>query len=257
MQFHDRIEQLSGWTGDKREALTVIANKTAFGRRSLFTSAVTEAEKILQKAPTDNRHLVLITDGLDSTEDAEARVAAIKKLWQSGVVVHVISYTLIEYESQKPLGSVFRKGEQNPKRIPEEVLDALVHAIPVRRIEAREILRQIYQPRLLSIIIDMPYLRAQRNQTKALATAQLQLAVLSEYTGGEFVLPETLDEMLAQAGNVSRSINSQYVVTYVPKRALNDVKTDEIRSIEVTSRKPDIEVMAKRKLVVFGSRETK
>lgn len=256
LHFHDRVERLSGWTADKREALDVIEKKTGFGRRSTFTQAITEAEEILAKAPSENRHIVLITDGLDSTEDESGRGDAIRKLWQSGVVVHVISYTAMEFKAQKPFGSRIREGEPNPRRIPEEVMEQLAHALPVRQIEAREILKRIYQPRLLIFIIDMPYLRAQRNQTKALATAQLQLGVLAEYTGGEFILPDTLEEMVRQAETVSRSINSQFVVTYEPKRPLREVKGDEIRQIEVSSRRPGLDVRASRRLVVFGGRET-
>ena len=257
LNFHDRTERLIGWTLDKQETLSTIAKKAGMGRRSMFTQAMSEAETILRAAPTDNRHLVLITDGADSIGDDGARSAAIRRLWESGVVVHVISYTAMESEAQRPFGGLLQKGEPNPRRVPEEVMEALAYALPVRKIEAREILRQIYQPRLLSIIIDMPYLRAQRKQAKALAMAELQMSVLSEYTGGEFVVPETLAEMTEKAAGVSRAINSQQVVTYVPKRSLAEVKADEIRTIEVSSRRPGVEVRARRKLVIFGPAETK
>lgn len=256
IQSHDRIEQLADWTTDKGAALTAIDKKAGFGRRSSFTLAIAEAEKILSKAPTENRHFVLITDGLDTIENEEARSAAIRKLWQSGVVVHVISYTLMEIKGQKFLGGLIQKGEDKPRRMPDEVMEQLVYAIPVRKIVARDILRQIYQPRLISIIIDRPFLRAQKNQTKDLATAQLQLSVLSDHTGGEFFLPDTLDEMTGQARRISQAINSQFVVTYSPKRPLKDTTADEIRHIEVTSRRPDIEIRASRRLVVFAGGET-
>ncbi len=257
IQFHDRVEELTGWTTDKAKALTDIHNRTGFGRRSSFTRGVQEAGRILANAPTENRHLVLITDGLDTIEETAARSAAIRKLWQSGIVVHVISYTQMEFKGQKLLGGLLQDGEHNPRRMPEQVLEELLYTIPVKKTIARDILRQIYQPRLLSIIIDKPFLRAQKNQSKSLATAQVQLAVLSEYTGGEFYLPDTVDEMAGQARQIGQIINSQVVVTYTPKRPLKDSASDEIRQIDVSSRRAGIEIRASRKLIVFGPAETK
>ena len=256
IQSHDRVEPIIAWNLDKTATLDAIGRKAGFGRRSSFTLAISETEKMFANAPTDNRHLVLITDGLDTIENEPARSEAIRKLWQSGVVVHVISYTLLEQTSRKFLGGVVQKGEHKPKRLPDEVMDQLVYAIPVRKTIARDILANIYQPRLLIIIVDAPFLRAQKNHSKSLATAQLQLSVLSEHTGGEFFLPDTLDEMTDQARRIGQTINSQFVITYSPKRPLAEVKTDEMRQIEVTSRRPDIDVRASRRLVVFGSRET-
>ena len=256
IQSNDRVEPIIGWNNDKSATLSAIDKKTGFGRRSSFTLAISEAEKLLTGAPTDNRHLVLVTDGLDTIENNAARSEAIRKLWQSGVVVHSISYTFLELKGQKFLGGLLQKGEHNPKRLPDEVMEQLIYAIPVRKTIARDILRGIYQPRLFTIIVDQPFLRAQKDQSKSLATAQLQLSVLSEHTGGEFFLPDTLDEMTDQARRIGQIINSQFVITYSPKRPLNDVKADEIRQIEVTSRRHGTDVRASRRLVIFGARET-
>lgn len=256
IQSNDRVEKLVDWTTDKPKALTAIDNKITFGRMSTFTPAVIEAGKILEKAPTENRHLVLITDGLDTIENDAARSEAIRKLWQSGVVVHVISYTLLENKTQPIMGGLIREGEDKPKRMPEEVLEQLIYIIPVRKTIARDILRQIYQPRLLSIVIDDPTAKALKKRSRGLAIAQIQLSVLSEHTGGEFFLPDSLDEMTGQARQIARTINSQFLVTYSPKRPLKEVKEDEIRQIEVTSRRPDLEVRASRRLVVFAGGET-
>lgn len=257
LQFHDRAESLADWTVEKRVILDSIYAKTGFGRRSSFTRGIEEAEKILAKAPTQNKHLVLITDGLDTIEYEAARSAAVRKLWQSGVVVHVISYTEMESKAQRPLGGLLQNGQHNPRRIPEQVMEELIYTIPVKKTIARDILKGIYQPRLLSIIIDKPFLRAQKNQSKSLAAAQVQLSVLSEYTGGDFFLPDNLQEMTEQGRQIARNIDSQYMITYTPKRAIKDVEADEIRQIEVTSRRQGVEVRASRKLVIFGTSETK
>ena len=80
--------------------------------------------------------------------------------------------------------------------------------------------------------------------------SQDQLEKLSEATNGEFILPETVDEMTQKAPLVARMIDAAYVVTYLPKEPLNDRKGIVERDIEVTSKRAGLVVQAKRKLVV-------
>ena len=141
--------------------------------------------------------------------------------------------------------------------MPEEVLENLAHALPVNQNVAKELLKQIYQPRLFFILIDLPFIKSRRDHVKALGTSQLQLSALAEYTGGEFLLPESLSELVGSSARVSQAINAQYVVTYSPKRALKDVSADEIREISVTSRRAGLDVRASRRLVVFAGHERK
>jgi hypothetical protein len=61
--------------------------------------------------------------------------------------------------------------------------------------------------------------------------------------------------MLDKTALVARFINSSYVITYAPKRPLKESKTGEVRNIEVTSRRPDLEVQARRKLVVLDAKK--
>jgi VWFA-related protein len=257
MGFHDRIEFLSDWTTERSEVLRIIGSRTSFGRRASFSAAISSAVEFFDKSLNENRHLVLITDGLDTVEDNKLRSEAVRRLWQSGITVHVISYTEIEYKAIRPQARIWRRGEQNPKRMPEEVLENLAHALPVNQNVAKELLKQIYQPRLFSILIDLPFIKSRRDHVKALGTSQLQLSALAEYTGGEFLLPESLSELVGSSARVSQAINAQYVVTYSPKRALKDVSADEIREISVTSRRAGLDVRASRRLVVFAGHERK
>jgi hypothetical protein len=61
--------------------------------------------------------------------------------------------------------------------------------------------------------------------------------------------------MLEKTALVAGVIDSSYVVTYAPKRALTESKAGEVRDIEVTSRRPDLLVQAHRKLVANNSRQ--
>ncbi|MEQ1764481.1 MAG: VWA domain-containing protein [Pyrinomonadaceae bacterium] len=252
MQFHDGAEILSGWSKDRPELLNIINNRTRFGRRSSFTQAIAAAAKYFKETPVANPHLILVTDGLDSPVNSEERAAALRELWQSGIVVHVISWTLMENAGARTHDRVWRKGEQEPKRMPEEMLEQLALAIPVKRNVAKELLKNIYSPRLFSIVTDGPFIHSQREHKRALGINQIQLSVLAGHTGGDFLLPGSLTEIVENAAAVSRSINQQYVATYSPKRPLKDVKEDEIRSIEITSRRSDVDIRSSRKLVVFA-----
>jgi len=255
MHFSDGAELLAGWTKDRPELLRIINNKTKFGRRSSFTQAIAAARKYFKETPVANPHLVLVTDGMDSPASADERATAIRELWASGIVVHVISWTVMESGGAKSHDRVWRKGEHEPNRMPEEVLDSLVAAIPLRRVIAQDILRNIYSPRLFSIVTDLPFLRSQREHKHALSMNEIQLSALAMHTGGDFLLPETLAEIVENAAAVARSINHQYVATYSPKRPLKDVAEDEIRSIEITSRRSDAYIRSSRKLVVFGPKK--
>ena len=64
------------------------------------------------------------------------------------------------------------------------------------------------------------------------------LLTLAENTSGMFILPETADEMELKAANIAKIIDSNYVVTYTPKRPLSESLAGEERIIEVSSRKP-------------------
>ena len=78
---------------------------------------------------------------------------------------------------------------------------------------------------------------------------------LSKDTNGEFTLPESNEEMLEKTALIARIIDSSYVVTYVPKRSLSDSSAGEIRNIEVSSRRPDLQVQARRKLIVSSDKK--
>ena len=76
------------------------------------------------------------------------------------------------------------------------------------------------------------------------------MAQLSEETGGRIWLPETFDEMVEDGADAARLIDSQFVVTYKPKRSLAEATEGEIRRIEVVSRSVGLHVTSRRLYVV-------
>ncbi len=250
MNFHDRAEMLSEWGTDRGEQETAIASRTKFGQRASFTEALKLAIKTLKIAPTENRHLVLITDGLDSNTPPEERTAALAEVWASGITVHILSYTQIEFSSLKPQASIFRKGEHKPRRMPDEVMEAMIEGLPMKKADAIDFVNQIYQPRLLSIIIDMPFLRDRKTRLRSLADSHTQLSALAEFSGGSIFLPETIDELIEKAEAITKNINGRLMVYYVPPDPPDGEPESEVRQIRVSSRDPDIRIEGNRRLVV-------
>ncbi|HEY2846847.1 MAG TPA: hypothetical protein VGI80_03455, partial [Pyrinomonadaceae bacterium] len=83
-----------------------------------------------------------------------------------------------------------------------------------------------------------------------LEKAQQQLEQVAENTNGEFILPETTDEMDDKAPLVARMIDSSYVVTYTPKVPVVGTRGIAERNIEVTSKREGLVVQARRKLLI-------
>ncbi|MBA2494162.1 MAG: VWA domain-containing protein [Acidobacteria bacterium] len=238
MQYNDKVEIIAEWT-NKEEALTLLRSKANFGKRSVFIDALENATKFLQKNPLENRHLVLITDGTDTFNKLSERDAAMKNLLATNINVHIISYTQLERADIEPR----TKGISNtpPKALPDEVAAQMPNGV-------RDLNRAT---RILTINTDRAFLRKMRERKQDLIDSEKYLAALAKDTNGEFILPETKQEMLDKTALVAQIIDSSYVITYTPKRPLVDSQTGEVRNIDVTSRRPNLLVQAHRKLVVI------
>lgn len=241
MQYGDKVEILAEWTQDKEFLYKILDEKRlGFGRRSVFNQALDSAVSFFQKSPLENRHLILITDGVDSFNDQKVRNSAMRKLLSSDINVHVISYTVMQQSAIEPKKSIWKQGEPKPQRLPEEVIIALPQ-------QQQQILRL---PRLGSINTDVAMIRKRREESAKLKTSEQFLTTIAEDTNGEIFLPETKEEMAEKMTTLARNIDSQYVATYTPKMPLSDSADGEVRNIEVTSRRTDIQVQGKRKFVV-------
>jgi len=239
MQYHDKVEIVAEWMS-KAEALKILNTKANFGRRSVFINALDMATKFLQKTPLENRHLVLITDGTDTLNNLADRNAAMQNLLSTDINVHIFSYTQMERAQIAPKKSIFKGGEPKPQRLPEEVLMTL----------PKDIQAMMRIPRLGSINTDREFLRKMKERENALIESEKYLAELSKDTNGEIILAASNEEMLEKTALIAAIIDSSYVVTYTPKRPLSESKTGEIRLIEISSRRADLQVQARRKLIV-------
>ena len=234
MQYHDKIELISDWTSDKAQLYEILDKKMNFGKRSRFTDGIREATDFLEKVQTENRHLVLISDGLDSLNNPELRNSAIRNLTATNINVHVLSYTVLEQQvveqRKKSISGGGRKAIELP---PGADMPNKPVTVP-----------------LMTINTDRAMVRKNKERGEDLKRSERDLIQLTEDTNGIMYLPETKEEMAEKTEGLAKNIDSQYVVTYTPKRPLNESNDGEVRVIEVTSKRNDVIIQAKRKLLV-------
>jgi VWFA-related protein len=265
-QFNSRIEVLQAWTEDFDQASHVLKTKLHSGSGSRLIDAISAAAAFFVNQPLGNRHLVLITDGVDmpiskaSYEDAlkilnsiggaQSRAdwdAAVKRLVTAQVSVHVVSY--VEYArlaykgknkkwkgSSAPVGSVLSSGIQNAGIDP---------TMPPG------VFRGGGDPAFgVGINFDPQMRRLRKAYERAMKTGEPLLDSLADETGATILKPESAAEMIDRAAEISRDISSQYVVTYEPKRPLAEARPGEYRRVQVAPRRTGLTVRSRRGYIV-------
>ena len=243
MQYSDKAEIVGDWTSDKEEMLAAI-KRTNFGRKSVFIDALKLATDFLVKNPIENKHLVLITDGTDSAGRSSAKFDAFQRLLATDISVNVLSYTAMEIADIEPRTKMV-SNTPAPKAMPDEVINQLP---PDVKIAAQ---RPQVGP---TVNMDRKLLKTLKSRKSDLEISQGQLEKLAEGTNGEFILPDTVDEMVEKSALVGRMIDSSYVVTYMPKIPVVETRGIAERNIEVTSRRPGLVVQARRRLLIDHSK---
>jgi VWFA-related protein len=235
LQYGDKPEIVVEWTSDKAQVSQAIG-RTKFGRKSTFVDALNLATDFLIKNPLENKHLVLITDGTDSSASEAKKRDAFRRLIATEISVHVLSYTRMEAEDIAPRTKMITNSPP-PKAMPDEVAAQLPNGV-------RDVATA---PKAKTINLDRTLLRKIRARKADLENSEVQLEDLAESTNGTAVIPESLEEMVAKTALVAKMIDASYVLTYIPKVPLSEGGE---RSIEVTSKRPGLEVQARRKVVV-------
>lgn len=245
LEYSDKARILTDWTSNKIKIIGDLDNKLIFGRRSMFSDALNLAARFLSNSELENRHLVLISDGTDSYWSDERREAELRTLLGTNINVHVISYTALEKQVVEERANPVQKNPAN-RALPPEIAQTLPNG-------ARE---TATTPNSVTVTTDPAFIKTLRERKQSLEKAEVFLEKLAGDTNGLFLLPETADEMVDKTTLIARVIDSNYVVTYTPKRPLSESEPGETRVIEVSSRKPGLRVLAKRKLAVGGEAES-
>jgi len=238
MQSGNAAEMLQPWTTDKAAVLRTLKNKLISTKRSRISEAMANASLQLADRPEGSRHVVMITDGVDTPGGKVDREAAIRKLIAARATVHIISYT--EFVRQKnDKTSRVHAGQRPPSSDPITATDPTLPPGTTR------------SPSFGVRIEFDPAMRRLRKAYEAeVKKSQQALKNVAEETGGKILLPLNSEDMLAQAIEVSRAIGAEYVVTYRPKRPLADASPGEYRHIEVASRRVGLSLQSRRGYVV-------
>lgn len=240
MQVNNRVELLSDWTADGASVVETLRSKLLPGKRTLLAESVVAAVERFRATPAGNRHLVLISDGLDSPGGPVGLTQAFEKLTEANVTVHVISYTSLGRRAARPSAARMREGSSLP--------DEAVASLPHTRVPGNQTpdLRDMNEAKG-GVTLDIERLIRRDKKTKAeLERREREFARLADETGGLLWLPASAAEMLRQAGEVAREVDSQYVVTYRPLRPLSEAKAGERRSVDVIPRRVNLRVRARR-----------
>jgi VWFA-related protein len=239
MQFNSSVELLQPWTTDKTVLLKVLKTKLSSGKRARFSDALAAAASLLKERPEGSRHLVVVTDGVDTQGTKTSRAEALKQLAAARATVHIISYT--EFVRQKREGRTpgVSTGQVATAKDPITATDPTLPPGTTR------------SPSFgVSVRFD-PAMKRQRKAYEAeLKKSQQALTSVAEEMGGRIFLPLNSEEMLAQAREAAGEIGSEYVVTYRPKRPLANSKPGEYRRLEVAPRKQGLTLRSRRGYVV-------
>ena len=239
MQSGNVAEVVQPWTTDKSAVLKTLKSKLISAKRSRISEAIANASQQLKDRPEGSRHVVLITDGVDSPGVKANREEAVKKLIAARATVHIISYTEFVRQKSDKRDSGVIAGPRPPSSDPITATDPTLAP---------------GQTRSPSFGIGIRFDPAMRRQRKAyendVKKSQTVLKNVAEETGGKLMLPLNSDEMIAQANEVARAIGAEYVVTYRPKRPLAEATPGEYRRIQVASRRVGLSLHARRGYVV-------
>jgi len=239
MQFNNKVELLQPWTQDRQAILKALKTKLSSGKRARFAEAIVAAAEQLKDRPEGSRHVVFITDGVETQGGKTDKLQAIKRLAATRATVHIISYT--EFVLQK----------DTKKSPPFETGQLPTNHDPISNNDPTMPPGQTRSPTYGVTVRFDPAMRRQRKAYEAdVKKSQQVLSELADETGGQIYLPKASDEMIAQAQEAAREIGSEYVVTYRPKRPLALARNGEYRHIEVASRRVGLSLHSRRGYVV-------
>lgn len=245
MQFTERPELLQAWTADKQAAVKTLKTKLHSGKSSRLADALAAAADQFKETPAGTRHIVLITDGVESPGGRTTLPKALKQLNALQASIHIISYTVLARQDLQGRNSVASKGDgiqrdgnpgSNPVANGDPTLPPGTTRTPSFKIG--------------SIDTDVAMRRRRKEYERATRDSEEQLSAIAQESGGQILLPQSSNDLLSEAESVARDIGSQYVVTYRPTRPLALAKPGEYRKVEVAARRVGLYLRSRRGYVV-------
>ena len=254
LQYSDKVETISGWTTDHDALFEGLGKRLFSGKRSRFSDGLNAAVALFQTQPLENRHLVLISDGLESVAESSARANALQNILAANITIHVISYTQLEGKQINKASQrvTIGKGDTRP-RVPEEIFESILRSIPAKsrfmQADIRAFLKsQNEAQRIIIVSLDNKRITFLRKKVASLKESEVTIQSLAEDTGGVFQAPEEAVTMIEFALEVAGAIGSQYVITYSPTKSATDLPRIETRKIRVGTHCAGVEIRSRQRL---------
>jgi VWFA-related protein len=238
IQVNDRVELLQPWTADQEAAIKSFSQLLP-AKRSVLLQGLLAAVEQFEKIANGNRHVVLVSDGIDRGGIQPDLSEAFRALLAANITVHVISYASLGMKVPPP--------SPTRPRVKSAVAPELIIAMPRTQYKGDP------TPDLKSMmtnkggmVLDIDLLFRRNGIKAALAARTSEFFALADETGGNLWLPVSADEMIAEAVAIAHDVDSQYILTYKPLQPLNPSKPNEYRSIDVISRRVGLTVRSRR-----------
>lgn len=244
LQYGAAVEAVQGWTEDLGAAALSVGRGLSSKRGARLGAALLDAAARFEGTPVGNRHLVLITDGVDDSADGgESLQRAVRGLLASGVSVHVLGYMEMGRRAIRKTAPPFVVSAKKPRKTANDIAAEIMNPI---KAESKAEKPDLY----LTIDLDVRMRRRRADYVRAMREGGQRLGALAEETGGALTLPSTEEELAEAAASIARDIGSRYVVAYRPKRPLSAAGPEEYRRVEVFARRVGLSVSARRGYVV-------
>jgi VWFA-related protein len=271
LQFNRRAELVQTWTNDLASARRALETRLHSGSGARHAEALAQAARLFADQPQGNRHVVLVTDGVETpggdTSPAELQKVlteasvlggragyadAYKRLQAAGVTIHVVGYTALGREVSKEKR---RDAPSSAAGVPGSVKASGVATAGVDPTlpptESRGGMKPV--PGAGAVEFDPQMRRIRKAYERAMQRGEQQMKVLTAETGGRIYLPSTDEDLIAGGADVAREIGTEYVLTYSPKRPLAESAPDEYRRISVVARRAGLTLRSRRGYVAASA----
>ncbi len=240
LQSSNQAELLQSWTDDVDEVTRTLTWKMFAAKRSRIYETIAKAAQLLSDQPEGSRHVILVTDGVETPGGKVTLDAALRQLLEARATVHVISYTTF-VRQKTDQQSVKLVTKDNPIAGDPVITNDPTLPPGVNR----------GGPTFgIGITFDPAMRRVRKAYEAETKKSEKWLATLADETGGRIFLPKSSDEMIEEGAEVAREIGAEYVVTYRPTRPLAGAEPGEYRKVEVASRRVGLHLRSRRGYIV-------
>jgi hypothetical protein len=252
-QYSEKVAPIVPWTEDLDRAVVQLMDAIRTGRRSMLGDALKYSLESFKSQPMGNRHLILLTDGIDGPAAINSESDAFRDLAAANISVHILSLTKMEQEGAKDAVKTVRINlDPHPTkpRVDKVVYDDMLNSLPIKA-ELREFMRTQNESQQI-VIVDLDIARRKMLKTRRgeWEKGEVNLQKIATDTGGSIRTPVDATGLLNSAIDVARGIGSHYDVTYAPARVIGETSDKASRNVSVASRSDALKLKTRKTLSV-------